>query len=145
MKHLNFKTVFLLALATANCRSEIHAWLTKNIRYQKDFTHVSLTPSARFIPKNCLVKEGPNSAAPGIVPALSPTLEESATTDRSLCPVRALQCYLDRTQELREGVIFVSFRQEFDKDISPPTISSWIKQTTILCYKLSDYEALQTH
>ena len=30
----------------------------------------------------------------------------------------------------------------FDKDISPTTISSWIKQTVILCYELSDQEAL---
>ena len=28
----------------------------------------------------------------------------------------------------------------FDKDISPATISSWIKQTVILCYELSDQE-----
>ena len=31
------------------------------------------------------------------------------------------------------------------KDISPATISSWIKQTVILCYELSDQEALTLH
>ena len=30
-------------------------------------------------------------------------------------------------------------------DISPATISSWIKQTVILCYDLSDQEALTLH
>ena len=34
LKHLTFKTVFLLALGSGKRRSEIHAWLHKNIRHQ---------------------------------------------------------------------------------------------------------------
>ena len=66
---------------------------------------------------------------------------------RSLCPVRALRYYLDRTADLRQNkeLVFVSFKKGFDKDISPATISSWIKQTVILCYELSDQEALTLH
>ena len=41
--------------------------------------------------------------------------------------------------------MFVSFKKGFDKDISPATISSWIKQTVILCYELSDQQALTLH
>ena len=33
LKHLTFKTVFLLALGSGKHRSEIHAWLHKNIRH----------------------------------------------------------------------------------------------------------------
>ena len=40
---------------------------------------------------------------------------------------------------------FVSFNKGFDKDISPAIISPWIKQTVILCYELSDQEALIVH
>ena len=40
---------------------------------------------------------------------------------------------------------FVSFKKGFDKDISSATISSCIKQTVILCYELSDQEALSLH
>ena len=36
LKHLTFKTVFLLALGSGKCRSEIHAWQHKNIRHQSD-------------------------------------------------------------------------------------------------------------
>ena len=36
LKHLTFNTVFLLALGSGKCRSEIHAWLHKNIRHQSD-------------------------------------------------------------------------------------------------------------
>ena len=144
LKHLTFKTVFLLALCSGKRRSEIHAWLHKNIRHQSDWSKVSLYPSPSFLSKNQLAKEGPDSVAPVVIPALAPTLDKSLKGDRSLCPVRALHYYLDRTSDLRQNreLVFVSFKKGFDKDISPATISSWIKQTVILCYKLSDQEAL---
>ena len=83
----------------------------------------------------------------GFITALAPTLDRSLKSDRSLCLVRALRYYLDRTSDLRQNkeVVFVSFKKGFDKDISPATISSWIKQTVILCYELSDQEAHTLH
>ena len=53
------------------------------------------------------------------------TLDKSLKGDRSLCPVRALRYYLDRTSDLRQNkeLVFVSFKKGFDKDISPTTIS----------------------
>ena len=147
LKHLTFKTVFHLALGSGKRRSEIHAWLNKNIRHQSDWSKVSLYPSPSFLSKNQLAKEGPDSVAPVVIPALAPTLDRSLKSDRSLCPVRALCYYLDRTSDLRQDkeLFFVSFKKGFDKDISPATISSWIKQTMILCYELSDQEAHILH
>ena len=147
LKHLTFKTVFLLALASGKRRSEIHTWLNKNIRHQADWSKVSLYPSPSFLAKNHLAKEGPECVAPVVIPALAPTLDKSLKEDRSLCPVRALRYYLDKTQNLRTGkeLVFVSFKQGFDRDISPATISSWIKQTVVLCYDLSDQESLTLH
>ena len=147
LKHLTFKTVFLLALASGKRRSEIHAWLNKNIRHQADWSKVSLYPSPSFLAKNHLAKEGPECVAPVVIPALAPTLDKSLKEYRSLCPVRALRYYLDKTQDLRTGkeLVFVSFKQGFNKDISPATISSWIKQTVVLCYDLSDQDSLTLH
>ena len=147
LKHLTFKTVFLLALGSGKRRSEIHAWLHKNIRHQSDWSQVSLYPSPSFLSKNQLAKEGPDSVAPVVIPALAPSLDRSLKGDRSLCPVRALRYYLDRTTDLRQNkeLVFVSLKKGFDKDISPATISSWIKQTMVLCYELSDQEALTLH
>ena len=147
LKHLTFKTVFLLALASGKRRSEIHAWLNKNIRHQADWSKVSLYPSPSFLAKNHLAKEGPECVAPVVIPALAPTLDKSLKEDRSLCPVRALRYYLDKTQDLRtrKELVFVSFKRGFDRDISPATISSWIKQTVVLCYDLSDQESLTLH
>ena len=46
LKHLTYKTVFLLALGSG--RSEIHAWQNRNIRHQSDWSKVSLYPSPSF-------------------------------------------------------------------------------------------------
>ena len=128
MKYLTFKTVFLLALGSGKRRNEIHAWQNRNIRHRSDWSKVSLYPSPSFLSKNQLAKEGPDC-------------------ERSLCPVRALRYYLDRTSDLRQNkeLVFASFKKGFDKDISPATISSWIKQTVILCYEFSDQEAHTPH
>ena len=101
LKHFTFKTVFLLALGSGKRRSEIHAWLHKNIRHQSDWSKVSLYPSPSFLSKIQLAKEDPDSVALVVIPALAPTLDKSLKGDRSLCPVRALRYYLDRTSDLR--------------------------------------------
>ena len=136
LKHWTFKTVFLLALASGKCRSEIHVRQNRNIRQQSDWSKVSLYPSPSFLSKNQLAKDGPDSVAPVVIPALAPTLDRSRY--RSLCPVRALRYHLERTSDLSQNkeLVFVSFKKRFDKDISPATISSWIKQSVILCYEL---------
>ena len=147
LKHLTFKTVFLLALGSGKRRSEIHAWVHRNIRHQEDWSKVSLYPSPSFISKNHLAKEGPGCVAPVIIPALAPTLDKSLKEDRTLCPVRSLRYYLDKTKDLRSDkeLVFVSFRKSFKKDIVPATVSSWIKQTIGLCYQLSDEQSQNLH
>ena len=147
LKHMTFKTVFLLALGSGKRRSEIHAWLYKNIRHQENWSQVSLYPSPSFLSKNQLARDGPASVAPVVIPALAPTLDKSLSEDRSFCLVRALRYYLDKTKDLRQGkdLVFVSFRKGFHKDIVPATISSWIKQTVLLCYQLSDQTAQDLH
>ena len=135
LKHLTFKTVFLLALGSGKRWSEIHAWLYRNIRHQENWSQVSLYPSPSFLSKNQLARDGPASVAPVVIPALAPSLDKSLKEDKSLCPVRALHYYLDRTKDLQAGkdLVFVSFRKSFQKDIVPATISSWIKQRVLLC------------
>ena len=49
---------------------------------------------------------------------------------------------MDGTSHLRQNkeLVFVSFKKLFDKDISPSTISSWIKNTVVCCCEQSDQE-----
>ena len=107
LKHLTFKTVFLLALGQGGSRQ----------------------------------------CGPVAIPVFTPTLDQSLKDVKSLCPVKALCYYLDRTSDLRKNkeLVFVSFKKGFDKDISPATISSWIKLTVIQCYELSYQQALTLH
>ena len=83
LKHMTFKTVFLLALGSGKRRSEIHAWLYKNIRHQENWSQVSLYPSPSFLSKNQLALDGLVSVAPVVIPALAPTLDKSLSEDRS--------------------------------------------------------------
>ena len=48
LKHLTFKTAFLLALGSGKRRSEIHAWQHKNIRHQTDLRCPCIHPPAFF-------------------------------------------------------------------------------------------------
>ena len=142
LKILTFKTVFLLALASGKRRSEIHAWTFDSFSRKRDWSQVTFSPSTAFIAKNQLASEGPLAIQPVVIPALKPTLDPSLIQDKSLCPVRALRYYLDKTKDLRKGkkLLFVAIKEGYSKDISKATISSWIKQSIILAYQKSDQE-----
>ena len=142
LKILTFKTVFLLALASGKRRSEIHAWTFDSFSRKRDWSEVTFSPSTAFIAKNQLASEGPLAIQPVVIPALKPTLDPSLVQDKSLCPVRALRYYLDKTKDLRKGkkLLFVAIKEGYSKDISKATISSWIKQSIILAYQKSDQE-----
>ena len=141
MKHLTLKTVFLLALGSGKHRSEIHAW-------QKKYKSPVRLVKGLLVPLTQLsAGQGGSSVAPVVIPALAPILDKSLRSDRSLCPVRALHYYLDRTSDLRQNKeeVFVSLKEGFNKDIPAATISSWIKQTVIPCYELSVQEVHTLH
>ena len=55
-----------------------------------------------------------------------------------------LRYYLDRTKDLRvsRSLLLLSFKKGHTSDIRPATLSSWLKQTILLCYKQADQQAL---
>ena len=78
------------------------------------------------------------------IPALITIVDRQFKEDRTLCPVRALRYYLDQTKDLRgsQSLLFISFKKGHTSDITPTTLSSWLKQTILLCYKQADQQAL---
>ena len=81
--------------------------------------------------------------SPVTIPALTTIVDRQFKEDRTLCPVRALRYYLDRTKDLRGSrSLFISFKKGHTSDIRPATLSSWLKQTILLCYKQADQQAL---
>ena len=101
LKHLTLKTAFLLALASGQRRSEIHAWVANKVSNLAQWEKVALFPSSDFIAKNQLAREGSQSVSPVTIPALTTIVDRQFKEDRALCPVRALRFYLDRTKDLR--------------------------------------------
>ena len=57
--------------------------------------------------------------------------------------MRALRYYLDQTKDLRgsRSLLFISFKKGHTSVIRPATLSSWLKQTILLCYKQADQQA----
>ena len=144
LKHLTLKTAFLLALASGKCHSKIHAWVANKVSNLGQWEKVALFPSSDFIAKNQLAREGSQSVSPVIIPALTTIVDRQFKEDRTLCRVRALRYYLDRTKDLRgsRSLLFISFKRGHTSDIRPATLSSWLKQTILLCYKQADQQAL---
>ena len=113
LKHLTLKTAFLLALASGKRRSEIHAWVANKVANLGQWEKVALFPSSDFIAKNQLAREGSQSVSPVTIPALTTIVDRQFKKDRTLCPVRALRFYLDRTKDLRgsRSLLFISFKK----------------------------------
>ena len=137
LKHLTLKTAFLLALASGSHHSEIHAWVTNKVSNLGQWDKVALFPCTDFIAKNQLAREGSQSVSPVAIPTLTTIVDRQFKEDRTWCPVPALRYYLDRTKDLRgsRSLLFISFKKGNTSDIRPVTLSSWIKQTILLCYK----------
>ena len=82
--------------------------------------------------------------SPVVIPALTTIVDRQFKQDNSQCPVCALRYYLNRTKDLRRDIslLFISFKKGHSTDIRPATLSSWLKQTLLLCYKQADQQAL---
>jgi integrase len=134
--HWSYKTAFLLALATAKRRSELHAVDYTAIRWEKDIVHLSLLPD--FVAKK---QRRGETFPPIMVPSLAHTLG-SKDPNRSLCPFRALKWYLEKSKPTRSSQrrLFISFTKP-GKEIAAPTLSRWIvKAVTIALDSNRDLE-----
>ena len=136
LKHLTLKTAFVLALASSKRRSKIHAWVANKVSNLGQWEKVALFSSSDFIAKNQLAREGYKSVSLVTIPALTTIVDRQFKEDRTLFLVRALRYYLDRTKDFS-----ISFKKGHTSDIRPATLSSWLKQTILLCYKQADQQA----
>ena len=99
LEFLAWKMVFLLTMASAKRRSEIHALSVErgHLRFDSSDGSVTLFLFPGFLAKNQL----PSMASkPFKVQSLSKTCGQD-DEDRHLCPVRALKFYLNRVKSMR--------------------------------------------
>ena len=92
-----------MALASGKKRGEVHAWTFASLRHKPHWKEVTFSRSPAFLAKNQLASEGPDLIRPVVIPALKPFLSSDLSEDRTLCPIRALHYYLDRTSTKRMG------------------------------------------
>ena len=99
LHNLTIKTAFLLAVATARRRSELHALTLEPGHIRWEPGGVRLIPHLQFLTKNQSI----NFSPPDIfVPSL--TAFSSVAEDKWWCPVRSLKYYIARTQPMRGDV-----------------------------------------
>ena len=126
LKHRTLKTAFLLALASGKCHSEIQAWVANKVSKLGQWEKVALFPSSDFIAKNQLAREGSQSVSPVTIPVLTTMI-----VDRQFKDLKGSR-----------SLLFISFKKGHTSDIRHATLSSWLKQTILLCYKQADQQAL---
>ena len=106
LKFLTQKTVFLLSLCSTKRVSELHALSvsTECMRWKPEGAALTLGPNPFFLPK-VLSPQSINRAIE--LEAFHPEPAcQAGLALHTLCPVRALRAYVDRTQQLRRDHTF---------------------------------------
>ena len=119
--NLTIKTVFLVAIASGQRRSSLHALCITpgHIRWER--RGVRLIPTPSFIAKNQTATSGSVEIFLAPISSFS-----SVTEDKVWCPVRALRWYTNRTKQIRTSdQLFVISREPFSA-ASRDTLSRWI-------------------
>ena len=121
LRDLSVKTVFLVAIASGQRRSALHALSTAPGHVRWERTGVRLIPNPLYIAKNQTA-----SSAPVEVFIQPLSAHSSITEDKVWCPVRALKYYWHRTKAKRSGdQLFIITKEPFSP-ASRDTISKWI-------------------
>ena len=140
IKFVTLKTVFLVALASAKRVSEIQA-LSGSIQHKEDWSLVRLSFAKDFLAKTELPSCPDQSSRTFVIPALSQIASERA--DCTLCPVRAIRIYLDRTKTRRPAGSRLFLPLSGSKSsVHKNTIALWIR-TVIKRSYATDRSALQ--
>ena len=118
---VSIKTCFLIAVASGQRRSSIHALSTAHghLRFEPD--QVRMIPEASFIAKNQTATSRPCEL-------ILPTIRSSSSVpeDKLWCPVRALRWYMSRTKPIRHCPnLFISTVAPHGP-ASRATISRWL-------------------
>ncbi|XP_073701195.1 uncharacterized protein [Garra rufa] len=133
-KILSFKTALLIALVSAKRVSEIHALSVHSecLQFMSGDAGVVLKPNPAFMPKVV------NAINPLELRAFYPPPFASSEQQKlnTLCPVRALRIYTERTRGFRESdQLFISWmKPRTGKPITKQRLSHWIVEAISLAY-----------
>ena len=141
LKHISWKTAFLVAFATAARIGELKAIDSKQVSHNASWSTVTLQTHPLFVAKNqdLALDNSPRSfTIPALYDFAGPDLP-----DRLLCPVRSLRYYLHKTKPLRtkhKRALFISFDPKHQGEITTNTLANWVKNVIKHAYDSSDEE-----
>ena len=144
LKHLTWKTTFLLSFATAARVSELTALSRKKVAHDRQWSKVSLQTSDSFVAKNqdlTIEPEPRTYSVPALYDFAGPDLP-----DRLLCPVRSLRYYLHKTDYIRtpeKKALLISHYPNHKGDITANTVSNWLKNVIKLAYQSAQPDDLK--
>ena len=127
------KTAFLLLLASGARRSEIHALDIKSCYIADDKKSMFLKPRKKFLAKNHQTSTGRGRFQGFWIKSMADYLgADMHDVDGTLCPVRAMTEYMERTKNSRKDIrqLLLAVPRSKSHKIKPAnknTISSWIK------------------
>ena len=128
-----------MTLASGRRRGEVHAWTFRSLKHKSGWKEITVSPSSVFLAKNQLASDGPSIVQPVVIPALKPSLDQSLAEDMTLCPVRSLRYYIDRTKDLRKAS-FVYLLQRWVFGGYTKIYHIFMDKTVMLAYQGSDLE-----
>ena len=141
LRFLSLKTALLLALVTAKRVSDIHAFSVSEecTQFFDNRTRVVLRTNPAFVPKNQLAGCVPVDLVEFCPPPFASMEDERRHT---LCPVRALRIYMDRTATDRKTTqLFVSWGPKtVGKAVSKVRISQWIVEAIERSYSSKELQ-----
>ena len=133
LKHLSFKTVFLMALASVKRIGDLHALSVSPtcLEFGPNDSKVILKPRHGYVPKSL---NTPFRAQVISLSALPGSNEEGDSS--CLCPVRALRAYVSRSAAFRQTEqLFVSFSgRSKGTAVSKQSLSRWVVDAITMAY-----------
>ena len=132
LKYLTWKTVFLVALASAARVSELHALSTCNTCFRIEVSGIRLFPKLEFLAKNQRANKAWSS---WFIPDFKK--HSNKAKDLVLCPCRCLKAYLEKTKSLRgdKEELFITYQEGKNNPASKSTIARWIVSTIKQAYE----------
>ena len=129
---MTWKTVFLVALASAARVSELQALSTDETSFRLEGAGIRLMPKLKFLAKN--QRLGKVWAA-WFLPDFKRFTNKAK--DLVLCPCRCLKAYVNRTRDLRSNKeeLFITYQKGNSKPASKDTIARWIVATIKFAYE----------
>ena len=133
---LTFKTVFLIALASAKRCSELHAF-SHRVQHPEDWSSITLLLDPLFVAKTERACHRDTRLQEVTLKALSLLVGLDLSTDANNCVVHAVKIYLSRTKAFRRGRkrLLISYKLGHQDEIKAPTISSWLVTTVRYVYE----------